>query len=143
MWVIKLGGSLSNSKTLIKWLDILSRYGKGRVVVVPGGGEFADQVRQAQHRWQFSDDIAHRMALLAMQQYGLMLSGLNSGFECAATIEDLSRILTSARVAIWLPQSDLLENAGISPNWNVTSDSLAVWLAHEMRAAQLVIVKSV
>ena len=143
MWVIKLGGSLSNSKTLIKWLDMLSCFGKGQVVIVPGGGGFADQVRQAQQRWQFSDDIAHQMALLAMQQYGLMLSGMNSGFECASTTEDLNRIVNNAQVAIWLPQSDLLEIAGINQNWNVTSDSLAVWLAHEMRAAQLVVVKSV
>ena len=75
MIVIKLGGSLSQAETLVSCLDRLEQQYKDKpVVIVPGGGAFADQVRLAQGRWQFDDITAHRMAILAMQQMALKVS---------------------------------------------------------------------
>ena len=69
MIVVKLGGSLSQSDALVKCLNSVEQNYQGRaVVIVPGGGAFADQVRLTQQRWQFDDKTAHRMAILAMQQ---------------------------------------------------------------------------
>ena len=69
MIVIKLGGSLAYSKTLIDCLNKIQQRYQGRaVIIVPGGGAFADQVRRAQQHWQFDDITAHHMAILAMQQ---------------------------------------------------------------------------
>ena len=45
MWVVKIGGSLSHDPMLRKWLVELCEVGGGRVVIVPGGGDFADKVR--------------------------------------------------------------------------------------------------
>ncbi len=45
---------------------ILSEEGAGKVVIVSGGGPFADQVRDAQKRWKFNDQQAHQIALHAM-----------------------------------------------------------------------------
>ncbi|MCG8046554.1 MAG: hypothetical protein N0C89_17320 [Candidatus Thiodiazotropha endolucinida] len=74
MWVVKLGGSLFNSADLRDWLAVLAK--AGSLVIVPGGGPFADQVRLAQRLWQIDDSSAHLMALLAMEQFGRMLCGL-------------------------------------------------------------------
>ena len=72
MWVVKLGGSLCEqapeTSPLRDWLDLLVCEGAGRVVIVPGGGKFADAVRGAQAQWCFDDLTAHNMALLAMSQ---------------------------------------------------------------------------
>jgi aspartokinase-like uncharacterized kinase len=69
MIIVKLGGSLSRADTLIKCLNSVEQNYQGReVVIVPGGGAFADQVRLAQHHWQIDDKTAHNMAILAMQQ---------------------------------------------------------------------------
>ena len=46
MWVVKIGGSLSHDPALREWLTQLWEVGGGRVVIVPGGGDFADTVRQ-------------------------------------------------------------------------------------------------
>ncbi|MGZ5028885.1 MAG: amino acid kinase family protein, partial [Methylobacter sp.] len=52
--IIKLGGSLSRSDTLVNCLNTVEQNYRGRaVVIVPGGGAFADQVRLAQQHWQF------------------------------------------------------------------------------------------
>ena len=50
------------------------------MVIVPGGGAFADQVRLAQQHWQFDDKTAHSMAILAMQQMALLFKGLKGDF---------------------------------------------------------------
>jgi aspartokinase-like uncharacterized kinase len=45
MWVVKLGGSLLGSPELPRWLDTLVKISDGKVLIVPGGGMFADAVR--------------------------------------------------------------------------------------------------
>ncbi|MFM2396170.1 MAG: hypothetical protein RLZZ434_752, partial [Pseudomonadota bacterium] len=76
LWVIKLGGSLLGSPALAHWLSLLAKHGNGKVVIVPGGSVFADAVRQAQSLSGVSDGLAHELALLAMDQFGLLLAGM-------------------------------------------------------------------
>jgi aspartokinase-like uncharacterized kinase len=139
-WVVKLGGSLADSDTLPFWLDALA---DANLVIVPGGGPFADQVRSAQQRWSFGDEAAHAMALLAMGQYGLMLSGLCPKLGIASDVPALRTSTESGRSTIWLPGLSLMNDPGIPASWEVTSDSLAAWLAGRLNAANLLLVKSV
>lgn len=140
--VVKLGGSLARTLSLPLWLDTIAQYGNGSTIVVPGGGELADQVRAMQQRLGFGDRTAHHMSLLAMQQYGLAIKGLHSGYELVYTIDSLPQVLKDGRVAVWMPDIIVLDRAGIPAIWDVTSDSLSVWLADELSAKHLVIVKS-
>jgi 5-(aminomethyl)-3-furanmethanol phosphate kinase len=143
MWVVKLGGSLGSSPVLQCWLDILAHHGGGKVVIVPGGGRFADQVRAAQRNWRFCDAVAHRMALLAMHQYGLMLTGLRGDLETISDPEEAKAVLRSGKVAVWLPAIAGLGHDAIPASWDVTSDALAAWLAQKLNARYLALVKSV
>ena len=70
MWVVKLGGALERDGDLRAVLDTLAGAGAGRLVIVPGGGTFADLVRERQRNWRFDNGTAHAMAVLAMAQYG-------------------------------------------------------------------------
>jgi aspartokinase-like uncharacterized kinase len=143
MIIIKLGGSLEKSGTLVDCLDKVDKNYRGRaVVIVPGGGDFADQVRLAQRRWQFDDMTAHNMALLAMQQMALMFKGLKPHFAIAGTISAIRDMISRQTPVIWSPDTDQLERAGIKPGWDVTSDSLAAWLANTLSASELILVKS-
>lgn len=143
MWVIKLGGSLSDAPVLQQWLNRLSRHSAGRAVIVPGGGAFADQVRAAQELWKFDGTTAHRMAILAMQQMALMFHGLNAGLQIAASAAEIRRTLEQNKVALWSPDYKALDRAGIAASWDITSDSLAAWLAGELQASGLILIKSV
>lgn len=138
MWVVKLGGSLADSDTLPHWLEALGQC--GGVVIVPGGGPFADAVREAQVRWAFSDQIAHDMAILGMRQYGLMLADLGS-LPTASEPDELST--REDRCVVWLPTPEALNAAGICASWNITSDSIAAWLARRLQAANLLLIKYV
>ncbi len=142
MWVVKLGGSLQNNKVLTQWLDALAEYGLGRVVIVPGGGKFADEVRLAQEHWNFDDEIAHQMAVLAMQQFGLMLSGLDSRLTTVSALDRVRSLIKTSQIPVWLPDSAILDQNGIPASWDITSDSIAAWLAKRLKAEQLILVKS-
>ncbi|MEW5789295.1 MAG: amino acid kinase [Pseudomonadota bacterium] len=139
--VIKLGGSLHDAPQLAAWLGLLGE-GGGQVVLVPGGGPFADQVRAAQQRLGFDDATAHHMALLAMEQYGLLLCGLDARLRPAASREDIHAALAGAATPVWLPSRLCLAQPDIPASWAVTSDSLALWLAGHLGAAALGLVKS-
>jgi aspartokinase-like uncharacterized kinase len=141
--VIKLGGSLSRTDALVNCLDAAEQNYQGRaVVIVPGGGAFADQVRLAQQHWQFDDNTAHHMALLAMQQMALMFKGLKPGFVIASSTAAIQDQLDRKQVVIWSPDIIELDNAGIQASWDITSDSLAAWLANTLSATELLLIKS-
>jgi len=143
MWVVKLGGSLQFSDQLPMWLSALTAHGGGGGVIVPGGGAFAEQVRQSQQYWHFDDSTAHHMALLAMDQYGLLLQGMEKKLDVARSLDEISAILKAGRVAIWLPTKMVMQNGDIMANWDVSADSLAAWLASSLQAQRLFLVKSV
>src|SRR4029077_3193918 len=138
--VVKLGGSLAGSRHLADWVGALASCG-GRSVVVPGGGPFADAVRQAQAKIGFSDAAAHHLALLAMEQFGWALASLNSNFRVADSAITIGSALRAGNVPIWSPVKMVLDCREIPPSWDVTSDSLAAWLAGQIGAPQLALVK--
>lgn len=140
MKVIKLGGSLmADVECLTQCLNIIEQKAKDKVVIVPGGGQFADQVRLAQLQWQFDDVCAHQMALLAMQQMALLLKSIKPVFEVTNKV---SAIEKSASLVIWSPDIAELNSFNVKASWDVTSDSLAAWLASQIQAAELILVKS-
>ncbi|MDX1607181.1 MAG: hypothetical protein R3202_13400 [Candidatus Competibacterales bacterium] len=141
-WVVKLGGSLADSDRLPAWLAAIAA-GAGRIVLVPGGGPFADAVRASQARWGFDGHTAHRMALLAMHQYGLLLAGLRPELVPVDSESGIRAALAAARVPVWLPEPMALAAPGLEASWDLSSDSLAAWLAGRLNAERLVLVKSV
>lgn len=142
MWVIKLGGSLLGSAELERWLEIVSRYGDGKAIIVPGGGVFADAVREAQQQSGINDKVAHHMALLAMDQYGVLMAGLNRKLATAASELEIAERGWQHRGIVWLPSKMVCAEETIPTSWEVTSDSLAAWLAQILNAEHLVLVKS-
>ncbi len=124
---------------LLPWLQ---RLALANVILVPGGGPFADQVRQAQAASPFDDSTAHAMALLAMSQYGLMLTGLCPQLKRAHTLEEIRQSYKQGTTAVWLPDLTLLHQADIPHSWDVTADSLALWLADRLAVSHLLLVKS-
>src|SRR3569833_3928332 len=70
--VLKLGGAQARGGRLTDWLDAVLRHA-GRLVVVPGGGPFADVVRASQAEIGIDDAAAQEMAMLAVRQFGRAL----------------------------------------------------------------------
>ncbi|HLJ19673.1 MAG TPA: hypothetical protein VKU84_05720 [Stellaceae bacterium] len=139
--VVKLGGSLAKAQTVRGWLAALER-GKGRAIVVPGGGAFADAVREHQGWLRFSDRAAHRMAILAMEQYAIALADVCPVMTACASEIEIRDALARGSIPVWLPAEMALSDRDIPESWEVTSDSLAAWLVRKVGAERLVLVKS-
>src|SRR5258707_1347658 len=140
--VVKLGGSHAFSGHLTEWVAAIAGCA-GEIVVVPGGGPFADAVREAQPKMGFPDAAAHHMALLAMEQYGCALASLNSAFVPADSLAAIQHAREAAKVPVWMPSRMALAAKDIPSSWDITSDSLAAWLAGRLGARQLLLVKHV
>jgi aspartokinase-like uncharacterized kinase len=139
--IVKLGGSLTESGRIASILKIVSGARKP-CVVVPGGGIFADAVRAAQAELEFSDAVAHRMALLAMHQTGLMLAALQPRLRPAETLAGIRRALADGKIPVWLPLKLAGADDKIPADWSITSDGLAARLAERLGGAPVVLVKS-
>lgn len=142
MWVVKVGGSLLGSPELKRWLEIFVQYSDGKIIIVPGGGVFADAVRQAQKISKISDEAAHKLAVLAMDQFGLLLQSLNPQLVTASSELEIAERTWQHRAIVWLPSNMVLNDETIPQNWDVTSDSLAAWLAEKLEAKHLILLKS-
>jgi aspartokinase-like uncharacterized kinase len=140
--VVKLGGSHAFSMHLRDWIDAIAVCA-GRVIVVPGGGPFADAVREAQRKIGLDDRAAHHMALLAMDQYGCALASLGERLAPAASAAAIRRIVLDGGVPVWSATRMVLSARDIPWSWSVTSDSLAAWLAGRIGAKRVLLVKHV
>jgi len=125
--VVKLGGSLHNRLPDIVPLLCTSRR---PLLVVPGGGLFAEAVM----REKVADDASHWMAIAAMEQYGWFIA--SHGMRT-------TDILTAPKTtAVFLPYASLRKRDPLPHSWDVTSDSIAAWVAAELEV-ELLVLKSV
>ena len=124
---------------MAEWLNAIAAEAGG-VVVAPGGGPFADAVRAAQAVMGFDDAAAHDMALMAMSQFGRALQGLDPRFRAVGSVALIRRTLRERAVPVWSPDS-MARAAKLPATWDLTSDSLAAWLACTIGARRLVLIK--
>lgn len=139
--VIKVGGSLSRRPEVLRRLmAALAAGARGRtLVVVPGGGPFADAVRRADRRFALGDSPSHWMAVLAMDQYAVLLAHLGGG---AALVRGRGEVAAD-RLNVLAPASWLARTDPLPHSWQVTSDSIAAWVARQLGANMLVLLKDV
>jgi aspartokinase-like uncharacterized kinase len=72
-----------------------------------------------------------------MKQFGLMLIGLE------AKCQPFNALKSEQPLSVWLPDDSLLIEPVLTQSWDLTSDSLALWLASKLEAEQLLLVKHV
>jgi aspartokinase-like uncharacterized kinase len=124
MIVVKIGGSLIHrAKEVVKEIIDYSNAGGDKILIVPGGSIFADTVR----RVNASQEASHWMAVLAIEQYGYYLGDGNE----VKLIEDLN---VEDGVSILLPYALMKKKDELPHTWDVTSDTIAAWVAHQLKA---------
>lgn len=139
--VIKVGGSLSRRPEALRGLmaALEALAGPRTLVVVPGGGPFAEAVRRADGRFALGDSPSHWMAILAMDQYAYLLAHLAGD---AALVRGRGEV-AAGRLNVLAPSSWLGRADPLPHSWRVTSDSIAAWVARQLRAKMLVLLKDV
>jgi hypothetical protein len=141
--VVKVGGGLLTSTSVLD--DVLVTISDAalerRVLIVPGGGPFADAVRDVDRRMRLSDDAAHWMAILAMDQYAYLIASRVARAVVVHDSDAIAAALDTGCSPVIAPSSWLREADPLPHTWEVTSDSIAAWIAGQLGARSLVIVK--
>jgi aspartokinase-like uncharacterized kinase len=139
--VVKIGGGLLRAEGL----DGLRRacaeateMARTRpVLVVPGGGPFADAVRALDAQIGLGDDVAHRLALQAMDQLGVLLAPMLPGAEL------LRRLIAPRSLGLLVAAPAFAGRPDVPESWDLTSDSLAVLAAGAIGAEEAILLKPV
>src|SRR4051812_24221259 len=145
--VVKIGGGLlADPVPLDAALGaIADAAASRRLLVVPGGGPFADAVRAIDRQLHLTDDAAHWMAVLAMDQHAHLLASRlrrgmlvndRAGIKVALAAAEIDRPIPVLAPYQWLREADPLRHT-----WDITSDSIAAWIAGQLHAERVVLIK--
>jgi aspartokinase-like uncharacterized kinase len=83
------------------------------------------------------------MAILAMDQYGLLLSHIISNSKCSNSLQSCVRLSNAGRIAIFLPSKLLSRFDPFKASWDVTSDSIAAHVAFKLKSKRTIFVTDV
>jgi 5-(aminomethyl)-3-furanmethanol phosphate kinase len=141
--VIKVGGALlSLDDAFPRFMTSINRISSDRsFLVVPGGGPFADAVRSVDERHSLDSDDAHWMAILGMDQYAMLLASRIGNSELVHRHGEIARARVRGRIPVLAPYGWLRESDPLPHSWDVTSDSIAAWIAARVGARELVLIK--
>jgi aspartokinase-like uncharacterized kinase len=123
--VAKVGGSLYDEPRLGPALRLWAGEQPEPVLLVPGGGEFADAVRKLDRVHRLGEEAAHWLAIRSLDAAAVFLRQLVGGDH---------RILD--------PFAFFREHDLTPHTWDVTTDSLALAAARHLNASKLVLLKS-
>lgn len=143
--VVKVGGAVVRDGHVLHDVlqSVASIASQRPLLVVPGGGEFADAVRTAQRRLGFADSTAHWMALQAMDQVAELLASLLPDGRVVGDTSGVAQALAAGALPVLAP-ANWMRAADILPHgWEVTSDSVAAFVAGALDAPELILVKRV
>ena len=141
--IVKVGGGLLSRAGAFELVtSALAAFGKGRrLLVVPGGGPFAEAVRELFRRVKISEDAAHWMAVLGMDQYAHALTERTAG---AVLVDEQAQIqvaLDAGRTPVLAPYRWIRAVDPLPHSWSVSSDSIAAWIAGAVGAKRIVLIK--
>jgi 5-(aminomethyl)-3-furanmethanol phosphate kinase len=144
-FVVKIGGSLvaypEKLKSLCTKLSELSK--NHSLILLPGGGEFADVTRNLDEKFSLSCRVSHQMAILGMDQNGLLLSQLTPQSVTVTKLCEIRRVLDSSHLPIFLPSTLFFKEDPLENSWDVTSDSIATYLASRLHTSKVLLVTDV
>jgi len=146
--VYKVGGSLFSLPDLAARLgQIIQRDGDEFPLIVAGGGEAANLVRQWDDRFQLSNDCSHRLALQAMELNEGLLLEILGGSVLVQTRDEATAAWNNRQIPVLNAVNfiDAEENASatsLPATWELTSDSISAWVSERWPADRLVLVKS-
>lgn len=133
-WVVKIGGSLfpDHAINLAKTL-------KNRdVLIICGGGDFANLLRQFDHQVHFSKSASHHTAVMCMDILGRLLSDKIKDGIAVYSLEDAKSAIRAGKTPVLLPSKIMHLLDPLKHSWRVTSDSISLYLAHLLEAKLLI-----
>ena len=128
--VVKIGGSLfpEHTERLCEYLAKTDE----KLVLITGGGDFANRLREYNDDYNFSDDVMHWSAIKSMDIIGELTASKNDDIVCVDNLEDIEKVHDDNKMALLLCYDILKKEDVLKHSWDVTSDSIACYFAHRL-----------
>jgi len=138
-WVLKIGGSLFPEKAidLCRFLYNHDEI-KGKMLIICGGGKFANQVRDYNKVLDFSNTANHRSAIMCMDITGTLLADKVEGLETVNTIKDALKVSEDGKIPVLNSYTLMEDHDPFEHSWRVTSDSIALYISNLLKAKLLI-----
>lgn len=133
-WVVKIGGSLFPERAFKLCQALIGR----DVLVICGGGELANILRKYDGKVKFSSTAAHRSAILCMDLLGILLVDKVPDTREVRSLNEFEEVIKEKRLPILIPSAILFKDDPLEHSWRVTSDSLSLYIAHQLKAKLLI-----
>jgi len=143
MHIVKIGGSLTyDAKPLLKALKSYAKENNKKIVIIPGGGEFANVVRKIDKALNISNSLSHKLAIKCMDLIGEVYAEIGN-IKAYDTLFNLKREIEKEKIAILLPSKVLLSTDIAEHSWAITSDSLSLYIGKLLDVREVIIATDV
>ncbi len=128
--VVKIGGSLfpNHAVTLADKLK-----GTGSCIIL-GGGEFANLIRRYDGEMNFSDEANHWAAIDCMDIIAKLVNDKVDSCKLAYSVDEVNDVSDEGSTPIFVVSEFLKSEDPFECSWDVTSDSIAAYVAHLLNA---------
>lgn len=133
-WVVKIGGSLFPEYSINLAQELLGK----DVLVVCGGGQMANQIREYHHKLNFSPTAGHKTAILCMDILGMLLADKVKGAKAVRSLEEAKKVRDAGKLPVLIPSMLLEYLDPLEHSWRVTSDSISLYLSDLLEAKLLI-----
>ena len=138
MWIVKIGGSWLQNPKLPSLVSFLQKFANQEIVLVVGGGVFAETVRDVYKANKMSEATGHVLAMKATEIFAYYLKSINPDILITHKITNFIK----KNLNLWLPTEKLSFEKKFLKNWESTSDSIATWLYSNTKSKGVVFIKS-
>lgn len=137
-WVLKIGGSLFPNYAI----DLLKHLKGMDIIVISGGGLFANTIREYDEYIHFSDTANHKSAIAAMDIIAILLADKVEFAETVCTFDEAKNLLKESKIPILLSSKIMNDLDPLEHSWRITSDSIAFYIS-KLLDAELIIATDV
>ncbi len=133
--VVKIGGSLFPDYAI----DLAKKLKNTNSVIILGGGEFANLIRKYDDEINFSEETNHWTAIDCMDIIAKLVNDKVDSTKLAYTVEEVNEISDEGFTPIFIVSKFLRDEDPFECSWDVTSDSIAAYVAHLLNANLLIV----
>ena len=128
--VVKIGGSLFPNYAI----DLAKKLENTNSCIILGGGEFANLIRKYDSEQNFSDEANHWTAIDCMDIIAKLVNDKVKSTKLSCSIEEVNEISNEGFTPIFVVSKFLRDEDPFECSWDVTSDSIAAYVAHLLNA---------
>ena len=133
--VVKIGGSLFPDYAI----NLANQLKNTNSCIVLGGGDFANLIRKYDDEQDFSEEVNHWTAIDCMDIIAKLVNDKVDSTKLAYTIEEVNEMSNEGLTPIFVVSEFLKLEDPFECSWDVTSDSIAAYVAHLLNANLLIV----